>query len=100
MPELQSLAMTKEFFPQRVAALQPSATDTLARLGLLERVVACTRYCAEIVPAAGRGRLVIADSWSASMTFCRVSPFFLNVSVTICRNALSFGVRIHGSCAI
>ncbi len=52
--------------PRRVAALQPSVTDTLARLGLLTRVVACTPYCSQVVPEAASGRLVISDSWSAA----------------------------------
>src|SRR5207237_7495955 len=51
--------------PQRVVCLQPSATVTLADLGLLDRVVACTRWCAEVVPGAHNGRLIVADSWSA-----------------------------------
>jgi iron complex transport system substrate-binding protein len=58
--------MREDFSPHRVAALQPSATDTLARLDLLERVVACTRYCAEVVPGVDAGRRVISDSWTAS----------------------------------
>ena len=52
--------------PQRVVCLQPSATVTMADLGLLHRVVACTRWCAAVVPAAlGDGRVIVADSWSA-----------------------------------
>ncbi len=55
-----------EFTPQRVVSLQPSATVILDRLGLLERVVACTRYCAEVCPDAARGgRRIVADSWTA-----------------------------------
>ena len=52
--------------PQRVVCLQPSATVTMADLGLLHHVVACTRWCAAVVPAAlGDGRVMVADSWSA-----------------------------------
>jgi iron complex transport system substrate-binding protein len=52
--------------PRRIACLQPSATVILASLGELERVVACTKYCAEVVPEVLRDdRRVIADSWSA-----------------------------------
>ena len=52
--------------PQRVVCLQPSATVTMADLGLLHRVVACTRWCVEVAPqAAGNGRVIVADSWSA-----------------------------------
>src|SRR5688572_25868650 len=57
----------KEFVPQRVVSLQPSATVTLADLGLLDRVVACTRWCIDVVPEAA-GRIVLKDSWSADAT--------------------------------
>jgi iron complex transport system substrate-binding protein len=52
--------------PQRIACLQPSATVILARVGRLDRVVACTKYCVEVVPELDVStRLVVADSWSA-----------------------------------
>jgi iron complex transport system substrate-binding protein len=52
--------------PRRIACLQPSATVILAAVGQLDRVVACTRYCADVVPEVARGsRLILADSWSA-----------------------------------
>jgi len=55
-----------DFFPRRVVSLQPSATVTLARLGLLERVVGCTRYCKDVCPElAFRDVLIVADSWTA-----------------------------------
>ena len=51
----------------RVAALQPSVSITLDRLGCLDSLVACTRYCLEAVPALrGRDLKVIADSWSST----------------------------------
>ncbi len=50
--------------PARVVCLQPSATSTLAALGLLDRVVACTKYCLEVCPEA-RGRTLVHDSWTA-----------------------------------
>ncbi|HEY1678626.1 MAG TPA: ABC transporter substrate-binding protein [Candidatus Sulfotelmatobacter sp.] len=51
---------------RRVACLQPSATVILDALGELDRVVACTRYCADVVPAAGDGsRVILSDSWTA-----------------------------------
>lgn len=53
-----------DFFPQRVASLQPSATSTLAALGLLDRVVACTKYCLDLCPEA-RDRFILHDSWTA-----------------------------------
>jgi len=52
--------------PRRVVSLQPSATVTLARLGLLDRVVACTRYCKDVCPElAFRDVTIVADSWTA-----------------------------------
>jgi iron complex transport system substrate-binding protein len=52
--------------PRRVACLQPSATVILDAIGELGRVVACTRYCADVVPEAGNGsRIILADSWTA-----------------------------------
>jgi iron complex transport system substrate-binding protein len=55
-----------DFFPRRVVSLQPSATVTLAQLGLLDRIVACTRYCKEVCPElAFREVVIVADSWTA-----------------------------------
>jgi len=52
--------------PRRIACLQPSATVILASVGALDRVVACTKYCADVVPELKTNRRpVIADSWSA-----------------------------------
>jgi iron complex transport system substrate-binding protein len=51
---------------QRIACLQPSATVILDAVGEIERVVACTRYCADVVPAVADGsHIVLADSWTA-----------------------------------
>ena len=56
-------------FPRRIACLQPSATVILDAVGELDRVVACTRYCADVVPAVGDGsRIILADSWTADAT--------------------------------
>jgi iron complex transport system substrate-binding protein len=53
-------------FPTRIVSLQPSATVTLDALGLLDRVVACTKYCADVVPGVVDGkRLIVHDSWTA-----------------------------------
>jgi iron complex transport system substrate-binding protein len=55
-----------DFSPRRVVSLQPSATVTLARLGLLDRLVACTRYCKDVCPElAFREVAIVADSWTA-----------------------------------
>ena len=51
---------------RRIACLQPSATVILDAIGELGRVVACTRYCADVVPEVGDGsRVILADSWTA-----------------------------------
>src|SRR5262249_10343281 len=52
--------------PHRIACLQPSATVTLARLGLLQRVVACTKWCRDLCPEVSKtGATIVSDSWSA-----------------------------------
>src|SRR3989442_4338323 len=58
--------MPPDHTPQRVVCLQPSATVILAAIGKLERVVACTKYCADVCPdVTTGGRAIIADSWTA-----------------------------------
>jgi iron complex transport system substrate-binding protein len=58
--------MTGSHTPRRIACLQPSATVILDAIGELGRVVACTRYCAEVVPEVADGsRVILADSWTA-----------------------------------
>lgn len=58
--------MTSDYTPRRVVSLQPSATVILHAIGKLDRVVACTRYCAEVCPEVrNRVREIIADSWTA-----------------------------------
>src|ERR1700690_2912472 len=52
--------------PRRIACLQPSATVILASIGELDRVVACTKYCADVVPELlADKRLIVADSWTS-----------------------------------
>jgi len=51
----------------RIVSLQPSITVTLAELGALDQVVACTRYCKDVCPEVAQGgRAIIEDSWSAN----------------------------------
>jgi iron complex transport system substrate-binding protein len=58
--------MPQDHTPRRIACLQPSATVILDAIGELDRVVACTRYCADVVPAVADGsRMILADSWTA-----------------------------------
>jgi iron complex transport system substrate-binding protein len=53
--------------PRRIVSLQPSATVILAAIGELDRVVACTKYCADVVPEiVHSSRLILADSWTAN----------------------------------
>ncbi|MGD0758054.1 MAG: ABC transporter substrate-binding protein [Candidatus Sulfotelmatobacter sp.] len=59
--------MTSIHTPRRIVSLQPSATVILAAIGELDRVVACTKYCADVVPEIIRSsRLILADSWTAN----------------------------------
>lgn len=62
--------MPDSHHPRRIACLQPSATVILASVSELERVVACTKYCADVVPevrtdSRSGSRLIIADSWTS-----------------------------------
>lgn len=58
--------MSPSHTPRRIASLQPSATVILAEIGELDRVVACTRYCADVIPEiTGQPRIILADSWTA-----------------------------------
>jgi iron complex transport system substrate-binding protein len=59
--------MPSSHLPRRVACLQPSATVILAAVGELDRVVACTKYCADVVPEiAVRSPAILHDSWSSN----------------------------------
>jgi len=62
--------MSESHIPRRIACLQPSATVILASVGELDRVVACTKYCADVVAelrteTRSGERLIIADSWTS-----------------------------------
>src|SRR5713226_5142103 len=70
--------MPDSHHPRRIACLQPSATVILASVGELDRVVACTKYCVDVVPelrtelraearteARNSDRLIVADSWTS-----------------------------------
>jgi iron complex transport system substrate-binding protein len=52
--------------PQRIVSLQPSATVILASIGKLDRIVACTKYCADVCPDISPATAIVADSWTAS----------------------------------
>ncbi len=52
----------------RIASLQPSITLILERLGKLDALVACTRYCVEALPELrDRPLKIVADSWSSTL---------------------------------
>src|SRR5262245_4325447 len=58
--------MPENRVPRRIASLQPSVTVTLRGLGLLDRLVACTKYCADVCPQVRQaGCVIVEDSWSA-----------------------------------
>jgi iron complex transport system substrate-binding protein len=49
----------------KIASLQPSVSIILDRLGCLDALVACTRYCLDAVPALRQRPIaVVHDSWS------------------------------------
>jgi iron complex transport system substrate-binding protein len=55
------------YSPIRAVSLQPSVTSTLARLGVLDRVVACTKWCVDVCPEMRQQpRMIVADSWTAN----------------------------------
>jgi iron complex transport system substrate-binding protein len=63
MPENRAF---QNYVPQRVVSLQPSVTVTLRDLGLLDRLVACTKYCVDVCPEVLKtGCVIVEDSWSA-----------------------------------
>jgi iron complex transport system substrate-binding protein len=52
--------------PGRIVSLQPSASVILAAIGELDRLVACTKYCAQVCPEiTGRECIIVGDSWTA-----------------------------------
>src|SRR5271157_2541845 len=88
--------------PRRIVSLQPSATVTLRDLGLLDRLVACTRYCADVCPEVADGsRVIISDSWTAqSEQILAADPDLVLASVPYQLEAvaeiLKAGVRFLG----
>ncbi len=68
VPQVSPFRPGIESDPLRIASLQPSITLTLQRLGHLDDLVACTRYCVEALPElASRDLKIVADSWSSTM---------------------------------
>ena len=83
--EVPMLVFSKlgDFTPKRVVSLQPSITSIMDRLGLLDRLVACTKYCAEICPKVKElGIAIVQDSWTADSEQIRaVNPDLVVASV-------------------
>jgi iron complex transport system substrate-binding protein len=51
----------------KIIALQPSVTIILDRLGCLDSIAACTKYCLDAVPALRERNLpIVHDSWSTN----------------------------------
>jgi iron complex transport system substrate-binding protein len=55
----------EKYLPQRVVSLQPSVTVSLRDLGLLDRLVACTKYCLDVCPEISPTCAIVEDSWTA-----------------------------------
>jgi iron complex transport system substrate-binding protein len=87
---------------RRIACLQPSATVILDAIGELDRVVACTKYCVDVVPAVADGsRIILADSWTADTAeIIAVQPDLVIASVPYQEKAvaeiLKVGARFLG----
>ena len=94
--------MSSDHTPQRIVSLQPSATVILAAIGKLDRIVACTKYCADVCPeVAQSGRSIIADSWTAqSEEIVRARPDLVIAAVPYQEKAvveiLKSGARFLG----
>jgi len=58
--------MSSDYTPRRIVSLQPSATVILQAIGSLDRLVACTKYCADVCPEVqARHVEIVSDSWTA-----------------------------------
>ena len=78
-----SFSKLGDFTPKRVVSLQPSITSIMERLGALDRLVACTNYCAEVCPKVKELEIAIVhDSWTADSEQIRaVNPDLVIASV-------------------
>lgn len=95
-------SVISDFTARRVVCLQPSATVILNAIGRLDRIVACTKYCADVCPEiANSGRLIIADSWTAqSQQILEARPDLVIAAVPYQEKAvveiLKAGIRFLG----
>lgn len=83
--------MSSDHSAQRIACLQPSATVILDAVSELRRVIACTRYCADVVPAVADGsRVILPDSWTADAAqITAVQPDLVIAAVPFQEKALA-----------
>jgi iron complex transport system substrate-binding protein len=83
--------MSVDHTPRRIACLQPSATVILDAIGELGRIVACTRYCADVVAGvASNSRMILHDSWTADSTqIAAVKPDLVIAAVPFQEKALA-----------
>jgi iron complex transport system substrate-binding protein len=94
--------MSSDYTPRRIVSLQPSATVILAAIGKLDRIVACTKYCADVCPELVQsGKLIISDSWTAqSEEIVRARPDLVIAAVPYQEKAvteiLKSGARFLG----
>lgn len=67
----------------RIVSLQPSVSIILDRLGGLDHLVACTRYCLAAVPGLRERQLpIVSDSWSTTAEELRaIQPDLVIASV-------------------
>lgn len=94
--------MRSDYSPHRVVSLQPSATVILRAIGKLDRLVACTRYCAEVCPeVTSCGLTIVSDSWnSKTAEIVAAKPDFVIAAVPYQEKAvaeiLKSGARFLG----
>jgi iron complex transport system substrate-binding protein len=95
-------SVTTDNTVQRVVCLQPSATVILNAIGRLNRIVACTKYCADVCPEVkNSGSLIVADSWTAqSQQILEARPDLVIAAVPYQEQAvveiLKAGIRFLG----
>ncbi|HEX3438135.1 MAG TPA: ABC transporter substrate-binding protein [Pseudacidobacterium sp.] len=67
----------------RIVSLQPSVSVILEQLGRLDMLVACTRYCLDVVPELRRRNLpIVQDSWTTTTDeLTRLDPDLVIASV-------------------
>jgi iron complex transport system substrate-binding protein len=76
---------------RRIVSLQPSITLTLAELGALDKLVACTKYCAEVCAEVVERKIpLVQDSWTAQTDqITRLKPDLVLASVPYQMESLS-----------